>query len=497
MGRTLLSVVLFCVNLLVHGQFITPGTAVDWTFDDLVLNSGGVVTVDNSIYTVHGDLTISANDTLRIISNDHVKFDPNVLMTVYGVFVANPPDQAILTASVPALFFKGFRFENSSASALHSCLIEYGGGLQIIGSDMLIEGCVIRNFNKSNTTGAIQVSQGKVRLANNEIYQNKGPAIASAANALAAPQIIGCHIWSNNTDNTNMPQINLGNSGNDTIRIIGNTITGQFDQAGGIAVSTLAGGDCYSIIEENIITNNRYGIAAIGSSIHSEIHNNVISDNNIQGNPNLGGSGLNFNGGVSNTAMVSGNTINGNLWGVTVQGSARPNLGERDFIIVNPGENFLYNNGNNGVLYALYNNTDQNLKAQYNFWGTTNLDSVEMVIFHQPDDPGLGLVDYIPILIPLGTDEMPMPDKPQNLIVKIFPNPMKTEASVHLNEELLAGRVVQYTILNLNGTEKKKDRVIAKDSRIKIDVGKIENGVYFLSVSSGSKMEIRSIVISR
>jgi hypothetical protein len=92
---------------------------------------------------------------------------------------------------------------------------------------------------------------------------------------------------------------------------------------------------------------------------------------------------------------------------------------------------------------------------------------------------------------------MPMPDKPQNLIVKIFPNPMKTEASVHLNEELLAGRVVQYTILNLNGTEKKKDRVIAKDSRIKIDVGKIENGVYFLSVSSGSKMEIRSIVISR
>jgi hypothetical protein len=139
MGRTLLSVVLFCVNLLVYGQFITPGTGVNWTFNDLVLNSGGVVTVDNSIYTVHGDLTISANDTLKIISNDHVEFDPNVLMTVYGAFIANPPGQAILTASDPEQFFKGFRFENSSASALHNCLIEFGGGIQIIGSDMTID----------------------------------------------------------------------------------------------------------------------------------------------------------------------------------------------------------------------------------------------------------------------------------------------------------------------------------------------------------------------
>jgi hypothetical protein len=216
---------------------------------------------------------------------------------------------------------------------------------------------MIRYFNKSNTTGTLQVSQGRVSIIDNEIYQNQGPAIASAANAQAAPQIIGNHIWSNNTDNTNMPQINLGNSGNDTIRIIGNTITGQFNQAGGIAIATLAGGDAYSIIEDNIITNNRYAITAIGSNIHTEIHNNVLADNNIQGVPNLGGSGINFNGTATNTAMVSGNTISGNLWGITVQGTALPNLGQRDFIVINPGENYIYGNGNEGVTYALYNNT--------------------------------------------------------------------------------------------------------------------------------------------
>jgi parallel beta-helix repeat protein len=497
MGRTLLSVVLFCVNLLVYGQFITPGTGVNWTFDDLVLNSGGVVTVDNSIYTVHGDLTISASDTLKIISNDHITFDPNVLITVYGAFIANPPAQAILTASNPEQFFKGFRFENSPASVLYNCLIEYGGGIQIIGSNMTIEDCMIRHFNKSNTTGTLQVSQGRVNIIDNEIYQNQGPAIASAANAQAAPQIIGNHIWSNNTANTNMPQINLGNSGNDTIRIIGNTITGQFDQAGGIAVSTLYGGNCYSIIDDNIITNNRYGIAAIGSNIHSEIHNNVLADNNIQGIPNLGGSGINFNGSATNTAMVSGNTISGNLWGITVQNSALPNLGERDFIVINPGENYIYGNGNEGVTYALYNNTPQDLKAQYNYWGTTNPDSVEMVIVHQPDDPSLGFVDYIPFLIPLGTEELPQQTNAQKVIQNIFPNPMNMEGYIQLNKDLMVRKNIRYEILNLRGNAIRKGNVIAENALVRIDVSDIEAGVYFLKVKSGARMEIRTFVVSR
>lgn len=497
MGRTLLSLVLFCVNLLVYGQFITPGTGVNWTFDNLVLNSGGVVTVDNSIYTVHGDLTISLNDTLAIVENEHIRFDPNVLMTVYGTFVANPPGQAILTASVPAQFFKGFRFENSSASALYNCLIEYGGGIQIIGSDMNIENCMIRYFNKSNTTGTLQVSQGRVSIIENEIYQNQGPAIASAANAQAVPQIIGNHIWSNNTENTNMPQINLGNSGNDTIRIIGNTITGQFDQAGGIAIATLAGGNAYSIIEDNIITNNRYGIAVIGSNIHSEIHNNVLADNNIQGIPNLGGSGINFNGSATNSSMVSGNTISGNLWGITVQGTALPNLGERDFIVINPGENYIYDNGNEGITYALYNNTPQDINAQYNYWGTTNLDSVEMVIIHQTDDPSLGFVDYIPILNPLGAEEIPKQYNAQKVIQNIFPNPMNMEGYIHLNEDIIAGKSIKYEILNLRGNAIRKGNVIAENALVRIEVSTIETGVYFLKVKSGARMEIRTFVVSR
>jgi len=497
MARSFLLSTLIYVNTLVYGQFITPGTGVSWTFADLVTFSGGVVTVNNSIYTVHGNLTISLNDTLKIINNDHIRFNSNVLVTVNGTFIADPPLQCILTASNPEHFFKGFRFENTSSSVLRKCVIEFAGGIQVIGSNMLIEDCVIRFFNKSNTTGAIQVSQGRVRVFDDEIYQNKGPAIASAANALAAPQIFGNHIWSNNTDNTNMPQINLGNSGDDSIRIIGNTISGQFDQVGGIAVATLAGGNCFSIIENNIISNNRYGIAVIGNGIHAEIHGNVITDNDIQGNPNLGGSGINFNGGLTNTSMVSVNTISGNLWGITVQGTAMPNLGQRDLFITNPGENFIFDNGNEGTNYALYNNTPNSLKAQYNYWGTTNIDSVEMVIVHQPDNPSLGFVSYLPILIPVGNEVLPDPSDQENLILNVYPNPVSREGFVYLNRKLVSGPFVQYSILNLQGRKVNRGSATSHHDRIRINVSDIDAGLYFLNITTGAGMETRPIVVLR
>ncbi len=399
MKRSLVLLALFCVNSMVYGQFLTPGTGVNWTFNDLVQQSAGAVTLEGGVFIVHQNLTVSLNDTLRVVDNETVKFNPALLLTVKGVLIADSPMQALFTVSTAGQFFKGFRLENSNASVIRNCLIEYAGGIQIIGSQMTVENNIIRYFNRSNTTGALQISNGRTWIINNEIYQNKGPAIASASNASAAPQIFNNHIWSNNTDNTNAPQINLGSAAGDTIRIVGNTITGQYTMAGGIAVSTLVGGGCVSIVEDNIIANNRYGYAAIGSNIFSIIRNNQLLDNNIQNEPNLGGSGLNFNGGTTNTGIVSNNVISGNLWGVTLQGSATPNLGDMDNPAIHPGGNHFSDNGNSGQIFALYNNTAQNQKAENNYWGYNDVDSVEMVIVHQADDPSLGFVDYIPVMV--------------------------------------------------------------------------------------------------
>ena len=164
MKRFFLVPLFICANLMAFGQYLTPGTGVNWTFSDLVQNSGGVVTFQDGIFTVHQNLTVSISDTLNVAENITVELDQNVLVTIKGVLIADAPGQTTFAASNPALYFKGFRFENSHASVLRNCLIEYGGGIQIIGSQMTVEGCTIRYFNRANTTGALQISVSYTHL---------------------------------------------------------------------------------------------------------------------------------------------------------------------------------------------------------------------------------------------------------------------------------------------------------------------------------------------
>ena len=56
------------------------------------------------------------------------------------------------------------------------------------------------------------------------------------------------------------------------------------------------------------------------------------------------------------------------------------------------------NNGNNGVLYDLFNNGTGTIWAQGNTWNVAVQDeeSIEEVIYHQNDNPNLGLVIFMP-----------------------------------------------------------------------------------------------------
>ncbi|MEO8665980.1 MAG: hypothetical protein ABI462_10825, partial [Ignavibacteria bacterium] len=105
-----------------------------------------------------------------------------------------------------------------------------------------------------------------------------------------------------------------------------------------------------------------------------------------------------FNGGTTQKSVVTRNIIRGNLWGITIQGTAKPNMGDLTSADTSDmGLNQIYDNSNTGQIYDLYNNTIDSIKAENNYWGTTILDSVEAHIFHKTDDPALGFVDYIPI----------------------------------------------------------------------------------------------------
>ena len=383
-----------------YANYTTPGTGVSWNLDSLVNNSSGSVTVSGSDYLFNDTLTISSSDTIKILSNVIMKFKTGVFIDINGILIVNPPDSAKITAQDTTLKFLGLKFEDlSDGSILKKLIMEYGNAIRMLDCNILIDSCTLRynTLSSSFSSGAISFFRSNSIVSNCRIFRNRRAAIVSGANIASSPQILNNVIYENNSDNANVPQINFGATGSAPMVIRGNVITGLFTNCGGISFLPV-GSIPNAIIENNIITHNRYGIAIAGGNSNIYINNNIIDSNNIQGDPNLGGSGINFNGSATQNSIVTRNIIRGNLWGITVQSTAKPNMGDLSSPdTTDVGLNQIYGNGNSGQIYDLYNNTVDSLKAENNFWGTPDLDSVEAHIFHKPDNASLGKVDYLPV----------------------------------------------------------------------------------------------------
>lgn len=487
MKKALLALIFTLTISISNAQYSTPGTGVNWTLTDLVNNSEGVVTnASDTTFEILSNLTISSNDTLTFYDGYYdILCDEDVLITVNGViqFEGDTSLSGNMIKFHPAAnaYFTGFRFQNSQGSFLFNTFINNAGGIKLIESDVEFRNCSFSDFNIANSTGAVDIFQSKVTVYNCLFSNNEGAAIKSAANANSSPKIINCTLNGNVTAGLNMPQINLGTSASDdTILISGCTITGETgtETAGGIAVSTLAGGELNCIIENNIIENNRYGIAVYGNNINSLIKNNIIENNDIQNDPMQGGSGISFWGNETNVSVVSGNTIKNNLWGITILNAAHPDLGN-DENENSPGNNEIYGNGNNGSVYDVYNNTPGDIKAENNYWGTDNADTIELHIFHHPDDPSLGYVDFIPFNTYTSVKEK---KNNPNGKPNIYPLPAYDFVYVTLTGNKKIKRLKLFNmdgriVLNIPSGKKKN----------KLDISYLPAGVYILSVECEDK----------
>lgn len=380
-------------------QYATPGSSLTLTPADLVVMSGGVVTEIGGTYFINNTLTISATDTLKITNPTVIRVASSIRIEVSGTIISDPlQGRVVFTAqdtTTAATNFRGFRFDNSQGNVFRNTVVSYGGGIQLISTGALFEYCTFRRNGSSNVSGAITYSSCNPIIRYCMFEENARSAIASAANITGSPKILNNVMIRNTTDNSNRPQINIGPGAADTIYIIGNYIEGLYNMVGGIGISNLLGtGSAKVVVRDNFVVNNRYGYAQIGNNISSRIEDNYFIDNNIQGLPASGGSGINFQAtGSGNTAIVRRNLIKGNLWGITIQGQANPNLGTLE----NNGGNVIFDNGNAGQTYALYNNTALPVQAIGNYWGTNDPSEAEQFIFHQPDQASLGLVTYLPI----------------------------------------------------------------------------------------------------
>lgn len=486
-------------------NYSTPGTGLNWNMDSLVNYSGGVVTYSSGEYFVNDTLVISASDTLKVLTNSTIKLAYNVVFSTLGTLVINPPDSVKFTSIDTTQKFYELRLDDlSDASILKKMIFEYSfNGLRLLDTSPLIDSCTFRyncGGNSSITVPAINLFRSNSVISNCRIYRNYRVAIGGGSNIANAPQILFNEIYENNISNGNVPQINLGQSGSATTVIKGNVIRGLYSNTGGIAGFPI--GTLSIRIEDNFITHNRYGLTLTNANINAVIRNNIIDSNNIQGNPGLGGSGLNFNGASSITAIVSRNKIRGNLWGITIQGTAKPNFGNIGNADTNDdGLNEIYGNSNNDTIFDLYNNTPDSIKAENNFWGIFNVDSVEAHIFHKNDNPSLGFVDYLPIVEFIGIANLNSELPGIFELYDAFPNPFNPATKIRFDippqslENDVNIKLIVYDITGRQVSVLLDQSLKPGKYEVTFDASAMSSGVYICVLSAANFLKSKRIVL--
>ena len=436
---------------MLNAQWTSPGNGTTYTLDDLVEVSG-CVSFDPQIfyYFITGDITISANDKLYINRNNgliFITFGGDYTLTIKGSMEALGQDE---DHYLPIGMGSGhLRYEDTSGTSfLNYCWFGEMNGIQIINSDVSFSNCRFHYFHSQQQSSTVNIMNCDPVFNNCEFYSNEGAAISSPANGQASPQILNCQFTNNVTFNANQPQINLGPGSQDTIRIVGCIIEGGgHDMSGGIAITDLMNtGDTKILLKDNVIKNNRYGYNQQGYNLSSVISGNQFIDNNLETNPMNGGSGISvFGMNENNRAIIRKNMITGNLWGITAINAFNIDLGTED----DWGNNEIHDNFNNGTVYDLYNNSTCNITAVGNSWGSTSEEIIENHIFHQFDDPSLGLVTFIPFIGYDGIDET------KTMAFEVWPNPAIDRFMVEGKGKMIVTNVFGQILLNheINGKE--------------------------------------------
>lgn len=500
--KKVLVLLIFTLSLLssinIFADYTTPGTSVSWNLNDLVTNSGGTVTFSGGSYFVNSNLTVSSSDTIKILSNATVKLALNVVFLVNGALIVNPADSVKFTSIDTTQKFTELRLDAASnTSYFNKFIYEYSfNGLRLLNVSPSFTNCTFRyncNGNSSVTVPALNLFNANPVITNCLFYRNYRAAIAGGSNIANAPQILNSQFIENNLLNGNVPQINLGQSGAGTTVIRGCLIRGISIQSGGIAA--LPVGTLTVIIENNNIRKNRYGIALNGS-VNAIIRGNIIDSNNIQGSPNLGGSGLNFVGsGI--TARVSKNIIRWNLWGVTLQSNAAPVFGDLSISDTNfVGMNQIHSNSNSGIFYDFYNNTPNPIKAENNFWGTMNQDSVEAHIFHQPDSSAFGMVDYLPLWAPVGVTVISSETPSEFRLYDAYPNPFNPETKIkYIIPKAGLVKLYIYDALGRVVSTLVNGYIHAGSYEIAFNASDLSSGLYFFKIEAGDFRGAKKMIL--
>ncbi len=424
MKKFLILTVLGAAALPAFAEFATPGIGTAFSLSDLAADdASGIVALDGDFY-ITSDLTIAPGDSLMVNEATHLSILAAATLSIQGYLEMDAPDTIHVSNYVEESEFPRSIMIDGGRAVFNKVAFSGVGVHNWSEQPLTLTGCSFTGVTAaSNSTGAVAIGKsnsGNV-ISGCVFSANAVPAIGTSANAFCGMTVTDCILSDNNTDNSNKPQINITTPAENGPTVISNNIiTGaQRNMVGGIAVANMLGGEMGDVeISSNTITDHRYGINIFGP-MRTVIKDNKLIDNRYESNPMNGGSGISctaFDG--KESVVVSGNHIEGSLWGVTLisYGFLMPSYypdggfayvslgGPADSSYPSPGENVFVANGNNGsaydptVPYDLYNNTDQTVYAQNNTWSVSEQSEelVATVIFDKADDARLGEVIYMP-----------------------------------------------------------------------------------------------------
>lgn len=480
-------------------QWTSAGDGTTYTLRDLVAQSDGcVIYVDTlASYCLMSDVTIAQNDCLTVVptdcQTDHADAlglycQGDILLTIQGSIHIENDDMLVYIQPLTGSQLR-IRFEESSApSLIAKTNFLFLSGIQLIGSEVTFEDCLFQSFNKDVQSGAITYMDCDPTLRRCIFQGNYGSAISSGANVTGSPQLFECEFRYNVLSKENMPQLNLGPGGNDTIRIEGCRVIGLYPLVGGIVVADLLNvGDTKVLLKDNFVADNRYGYNQQGYTIDAVIEHNEFVCNNIETDPMQGGSGISIFGMTQNCkAKLRNNLIKDNLWGITVITSAVVDLGTEE----DPGGNIIFGNHNEGYgsdqEYALYVNGSNDIPAVGNYWGYDNADDAERVIFHRPDlGDGYGLVTYDPIL-PVNNWATV---ETSTHTFSAYPNPTKGLVTVHVEQ----AETFHYAVYNLQGQQLMQGTIQGNETLL--NMASFPEGIYLIAVQANNQLPVYQRII--
>ena len=391
-------------------DYATDGTGKLYTLESLSEISESGVTKDGKVYTMANNVTITAGDSFSIEPGATIKMGDAVEFRINGTadMLSTASEPVTVTRNLETDAPKGITLNSDTGVTSFSYFnFEYASLRNLSGTGLDLSDCTFRYANgKLASTGALTLGMSGAcfTVSHCTFEYNEVPAIGGSVLADCGLIIDGCTFIDNNTANTNKPQVNITAGGENSIIISNSTFTGaQRDMVGGLAIANwtnLAGSNTV-LIDNNTFENHRYGVTLYGF-VDATLLENKIINNSYASSAMAGGAGVSiYDYGTKPKVVMTGNTISGNLWGVTVIGGESVNFGKTDdpnAADYNEGHNVFSNNGNGGVLYDLYNNSTVTVYAQGNKWGVDEqtAEKIETVIYHKYDNSALGEVIYTP-----------------------------------------------------------------------------------------------------